>query len=249
VPAGNNTCVILQPSYIPWRGYFHQIHEADVFIFYDDVPYDKHGWRNRNRIKAPGGCQWLTIPVISKGNVTHGLRIDEVSIDPNQRWAEKHWRTIQQIYGRAPFFARYAPFIEPFYRQPPSLLVDFTIPLTITIARDLLGIGHTRFERSSRLGISGTKTSRLVALASFFGATRYVSGPAAREYIDERQFQDAVIAVEYMNYDYVGYPQRFPPFEPAVSVLDLVFTVGPDAGRYIWERPAAGAAQVQGVEG
>ena len=237
------TCVILQPSYIPWRGYFHQIHEADVFVFYDDVQYDKHGWRNRNRVKAPGGCQWLTIPVGSKGNVTNGLRIDEVSIDSSRRWADKHWKTIEQTYGKVFFFARYAPFIEPFYRQPPSCLADFTIPLTMTIARDLLGIGHTRFERSSRLGISGTKTSRPVALASFFGATRYVSGPAAREYLDERQFRDAGIGVEYMNYDYAEYPQPFPPFESGVSVLDLVFMVGPDAGRYIWERPAPVAAQ------
>ena len=58
--------VILQPSYIPWRGYFGQIRTADLFIFYDDVQYDKHGWRNRNQIKTAQGKQWLTIPVNSK---------------------------------------------------------------------------------------------------------------------------------------------------------------------------------------
>jgi len=231
------TCVILQPSYIPWRGYFHQIHDADVFIFYDDVQYDKHGWRNRNRIKAPGGTQWLTVPVLSKGNVTSGLRIDEVRIDPTQHWAAKHWTALRQVYGKTPHFARYAPVLEPFFSTPPSMLAELAISLTETIAREFLGIRNTRFARASQLGIEGTKTGRLVALARAFGASRYLSGPAASDYLDEQEFRDAGIAVEYMRYDYPEYPQRFPPFEPSVSVLDLLFMVGPDAPRYIWGVP------------
>jgi hypothetical protein len=235
--------VILQPSYIPWRGYFDLIHAADVFIFYDDVQYDKHGWRNRNRIKAPSGTQWLTIPVLSKGNVTRGLRIDEVRIDRTQNWAGKHWTALRQVYGKTPHFARYAPALEPFYREPPELLAELAISLTTMISRDFLGISHTRFERASRLGIDGTQTGRLVALARAFGATRYLSGPAAHDYLDEGQFGDAGIALEYIRYDYPEYPQRFPPFEPSVSVLDLLFMVGPDAPRYIWDAAPTGSGR------
>src|SRR5262245_32621657 len=109
------TGVILQPSYIPWRGYFDQIRRADVFVFYDDVQYDKHGWRNRNRIKTANGVQWLTIPVASGGCVTQKTLIKDVPIIWTKDWAAKHWMTIKQAYGkRAPHFARYAPLLEEF---------------------------------------------------------------------------------------------------------------------------------------
>src|SRR5580692_4657424 len=98
------TCVILQPSYIPWRGYFHQIQKADLFVFYDDAQYDKHGWRNRNRIKTPQGPQWLTIPVNKKGNVEHQRAIQEIEICWEQPWNKRHHLTLQHAYKHAPFF-------------------------------------------------------------------------------------------------------------------------------------------------
>jgi hypothetical protein len=140
------------------------------------------------------------------------------------------------VYGKAPFFPRYAPLLEPFYQRRYELLADLTIDLTVTVAREMLGIAHTQFERSSRLGIAGTKSGRLVAICQAFGATRYVSGPSAGDYLDQQLFREAGIAVEFMSYDYPEYPQRFPPFDPAVSVLDLLFMVGPEAPRYIWAR-------------
>lgn len=228
------TCVILQPSYIPWRGFFHQIYAADEFVFYDDVQYDKGGWRNRNRIKGPRGSQWLTIPVKSGGAVTRSLRINEIHIDHSQPWRQKHWETLCQFYARAPYFTFCAPVLEPFYLSSYELLADFTIELTSTIARDLLAISHTRFQRSSCLGIEGDRTGRLVAICRALETDRYVSGPAARDYLDETQFLDAGITVEYMRYEYPEYEQRFPPFDPKVSVLDLLFAVGPEAPKYIW---------------
>ena len=77
---------IIQPSYIPWRGYFHQIQKADVFMFYDDVQYDKHGWRNRNRVKTKNGTIWLTIPVAARGNVVENTPIHEIRC-ASKRWA------------------------------------------------------------------------------------------------------------------------------------------------------------------
>jgi hypothetical protein len=157
-------------------------------------------------------------------------------INPDQPWATKHWTALRHVYGKAPFFSRYAPVLEPFYLRPYELLAELTIDLTVAIARELLGITHTRFERASLLGIAGGKTERLVAICRAFGATRYLSGPSARDYIDEAEFRAAGMTVDYITYDYPEYPQRFPPFDPAVSVLDLLFMVGPDAPKYIWDR-------------
>jgi hypothetical protein len=227
------TGVILQPSYIPWRGYFHLIQRADVFVFYDDVQYDKQGWRNRNRIKGPNGPQWLTIPVFSKSAVSDARPIHDVRINWNTAWNRKHWETLRQVYGRSAHFERLAPVLEAFYERRDERLCDLTVDLTIALAAQL-GISETRFVRSSELGISGTRTQRLVSILQAVGANRYISGPAARAYLTEDRFREAGIDLDYMTYDYREYEQPYPPFDPHVSVVDLMFTVGPDAPRYIW---------------
>jgi len=220
--------VILQPSYIPWRGVFDQIAQADLFIFYDDVQYDKHGWRNRNQIKTIQGKQWLTIPVHSAG-VTQGIPIKDVKIDWSKPWANNHWKALTFSYIRAPHFQHYAALLETFYQRRDDLLADFTIDLTIALAREL-GNSHTRFMRSSELaGIDGQKTGRLIQILTRVGATHYISGPSARDYIEQDQFDAARISLEYVHYDYPEYPQLYPPFDGQVSILDLLFMTGPEA--------------------
>ena len=225
-------CVILQPSYIPWRGYFHQIYKADIFVFYDDVQYDKHGWRNRNRIKTHQGTKWLTIPVLSHAAPIHHTPINQVFIDQRQPWNRKHWMTLSHSYGKAPFLAQFADLLEAAYRQPQELLADFTIELTIALAREL-GIVHTRFIRASTLPGTGAKTERLIQILNCLGADHYISGPAAKSYIDESQFDLAGIRLEYMEYNYPEYEQLYPPFDPQVSIFDLMFMTGSDALDYI----------------
>lgn len=225
-------CVILQPSYIPWRGYFDLVSRADVFVFYDDVQYDKHGWRNRNRIKTSQGTQWLTIPVLSKSNVTAGIEIRNIRFS-DARWAEKHRRTLVQSYGRAPHYD--AGLVDRIYGDAGEFLADFTIASTILLA-ERLGIRNTRFMRSSELGIPPGEdpTRRLLDLLQHLGATHYLSGPAARDYLDDGAFEAAGVELEWIQYDYPEYPQLHPPFDPFVSVLDLLFMTGPDAPSYIW---------------
>ena len=226
-------CVILQPSYIPWRGYFDQINRADVFVFYDDVQYDKHGWRNRNQIKTTQGRQWLTIPVYSRGAQTGHIPIDQIRIVWDNPWNEGHWKSLQQAYGKAPYFERYAPLLEKFYRRRDECLADFTIDFTVALAAEL-GIRQTRFLRSSELGVAGQKTDRLIAVLQKVGADHYISGPSARDYIEDDKFQAAGIGLEYMVYNYPEYPQLYPPYDPFVSILDLLFMTGPDAPGYIF---------------
>jgi hypothetical protein len=227
-------CVILQPSYIPWRGYFHQIAKADVFVFYDDVQYDKRGWRNRNRIKTPHGTQWLTIPVHSKGAQTHNIPIYDIPICWDNNWNKDHYLTLESAYAKAPFFQRYQPLLQDFYAREPELLADFTIDTTLALAREL-GIKGTEFLRSSSLNVEGSKTDRLIHILSTLGADHYISGPSARDYIEEHKFEAAGITLEYMHYDYPEYPQLYPPFDPQVSILDLILMTGPDALDYILE--------------
>ncbi len=229
-------CVILQPSYIPWRGYFDQIDRADVFVFYDDVKYDKNGWRNRNRIKTPGGARWMTIPVLTAGLETNQTPINEIRIDWSQDWNRVHWNTLTTYYARAPYFDRCAPLLKPFYEQSPDLLADFVIDLTVALAREL-GI-RTQFLRSSQIeGICGHKTERLIQILTRLGVTEYLSGPSAKDYLEEDRFEQAGISLSFMDYHYPEYEQLYPPYDPQVSILDLMFMTGPEALGFIRRQP------------
>lgn len=225
-------CVILQPSFIPWRGYFHQIHKSDIFVLLDCVQYDKRGWRNRNRIKTSQGAQWLTIPVNTTGTY-QGLLICDISIAQDQSWRRKHFASIEHNYRKAPYWKKYAVLVEEIYALPGDRLVDITCPSTEMIARHL-GSSNTRFLRSSSLEAKGKKTDRLLDILNKVGATHYISGPSARNYIEEEKFDAAGITLEYMTYNYPEYPQMHGPFDAQVSILDLLFNLGPEAPQYIW---------------
>ena len=225
--------VILQPSYIPWRGYFDQICRADLFIFYDDVQYDKRGWRNRNQIKTPKGKQWLTIPVHSHGAQTEDIPIHQIRIVRDTLWNQNHLKALQHSYSKAPYFHQYLPLLEVFYQRHDAFLADFTIDFTVALTREL-GNTETRFRRSSEIpNIKGQKTDRLVQILQAVGGTHYLSGPSARDYIEKAKFDAVGITLEYMEYNYPEYPQLYPPFDPYVSILDLLFMTGQDAFNYL----------------
>jgi len=225
--------VLLQPSYIAWRGYFDQIRRADLFIFYDDVQYDKHGWRNRNQIKTAQGKQWLTIPVYSKG-VTNGLPIKDVRIDWSKPWAKNHLKSLVVAYNKAPYFKEYLPLLESVFDRRDECLADFTIETSIILAHQL-GFASTRFMRSSQMtGIEGQKTDRVINILKQVGATHYYCGPLASSYMEPDKFEQAGIPFEYMQYNYPEYPQLYPPYDPQVSILDLLFMTGEKAGHYFY---------------
>jgi hypothetical protein len=223
------TVAVVQPSYIPWRGFFDLIRRSDTFVFYDDVQYDKSGWRNRNQIKTASGLQWLTIPVHAHGNVDEGTPINRIAIDDRGDWRRKHLESIRHAYRKAPFFEETFAFLTGAYAaNGTELLADVTVQLTIRIAERL---GFRReFLRSSQLeGISGTKTDRLLQTLEKVGATHYLSGPSARSYIEPGAFERAHIGLEYMQYAYRPYPQLHGGFEPFVSIVDLLMMTGPQA--------------------
>jgi hypothetical protein len=224
-------CVILQPSYIPWRGYFDQINKTDIFVFYDDVQYDKHGWRNRNLIKTPDGKKWLSIPVYTHGTLEQHTPINQIQITWSTPWNEAHFKALKMAYTKAPHFKKYEPLLSEFYGRRDEKLADFNIGFTIALAREL-GIQHTKFMRSSEMGVTGRGTDRLLTILQKIGSDHYITGPAAKKYLEPEKFTTAGITLEYMNYDYPEYPQLYPPYDPFVSILDLLFMTGPDAGKY-----------------
>lgn len=221
---------IIQSSYIPWKGYFDIIHDVDEFIFLDHVQFTSRDWRTRNRIKTRDGLLWLTVPAGSDRN----RRICDVRLE-DRSWQEKHWKTILHNYSKAPHFARYRPFFEEIYLGTAwSSLSELNQTMTTRIARELLGI-ETRFRDSRELDPEGAKLELILDLVRKSGATTYVSGPSADDYIDPALFADAGVELVYKQYSgYPEYAQAHPPFEHAVSIVDLLFNVGENAPHYIW---------------
>jgi hypothetical protein len=229
---------VSQSNYIPWKGYFDLIHDVDLFVFYDDVQFTKNDWRNRNRVKGPRGSQWLTIPV----GTDLGRLVCEVEL-PDPRWQRRHLRTLEHLYAKAPYFDRYRDFVEDVYlRRQWRSLSELNQFLIRTIATDMLGIA-VQFRESCEFATCGKKQERLLSLLAAVGAETYVSGPAARAYLTPEAFAAAGIRLVWK--DYAGYPeygQFHPPFDHAVTILDLLFHVGPEAPGYVWgwRDPAGG---------
>ena len=223
--------VINQSNYLPWKGYFDLIHDADLFIFHDDLQYTKNDWRNRNKLKTAAGASWFTIPV---GADEHRL-ICEVRLPADDDWAQRHWRRLEENYRHAPFFARYAPFFRSVYLERRwATLSELNQYLIEAIAREFLGI-TTRFADSRTYALKEKKQERVLELLRATGATSYISGPAAKSYLEESRFTAAGLKLVWKDYTgYPEYPQRHPPFEPAVSIIDLLFNTGPEAPHYIW---------------
>jgi hypothetical protein len=220
-----STVAVLQPGYLPWLGFFDQLRRADVFVYYDDVQYDKHGWRNRNRIKTQDGPLWLTVPVRHSGQPSP--KIVDVEIDNRTPWARKHIASIQQAYARAPFRDRYVPALGELLQREWHRLVDLDLACIELIAR-WFGL-RPPVERSSRLGIDGERSERLVRICSCFGASTYLSGDAAQGYLDVALFQRHGIRVEWQRFPHPRYPQLHGEFVPFLSSLDILLNCGDDA--------------------
>jgi hypothetical protein len=226
----NKKIAIVQSAYIPWKGYFDIINSADEFIFYDDVEFSRGSWRNRNRIKTPHGLKWLTIPVNTSG--ASKSRIDQIVVS-NPGWAEKHWKTLLQYYGRAPYFRMYRDLFHSLYIDCREAYLSRINYRFIRAVNEILGI-CTPLRWSGEFETAGGRSERLIQICKQAGATCYLSGPAAMAYLDTARFAEEQILVEWMNYSgYPQYPQLYGSFVHEVTVLDLIFNTGPEAPNYM----------------
>jgi hypothetical protein len=223
------TVAILQSNYIPWKGYFDIIGLSDQFILFDDAQFTKNDWRNRNQIKTQDGLQWLTIPV-QHGSLSQKIKDTKIA---DGRWAKKHWNAIVGSYARAAHFADYRDRLEELFLGCDEQFLSRVNYRVLTALCEMLGI-TTKISWSTDYGVIEGKTERLIDLCRKSGATVYLSGPAAKDYIQEELFREAGIELRWMDYSgYPEYPQLHGSFVHAVSVLDLLLNTGPEAPRYL----------------
>lgn len=222
------TLVVLQPGYLPWLGYFDQVRRSDIFVHYDSADFDKNGWRNRNRIKGENGEPlWLTVPVHARLRTP----IAEVTIDNSSDWRAKHIRSLRQNYRGAPWVDLYLPQLEALLGEPWQSIADLDIAASELLC-SWLDI-ETRFVRSSELDVRGSRNEKLLGLCRHFGASRYLSGAAARAYLDVDLFEREGIEVCWQDYQHPFYPQLHGDFLPYLSALDLLFNCGESSAKII----------------
>ncbi len=218
---------IHQPAYLPWLGYFHKIALAQEFVILDLTQYEKNSFINRNKVLTPNGATWLTVPVESKGRFKHNLLAD-TTVDNRRNWQIKHWRTIEQSYGKTKFFNVYASGLRKFYETEYGKLNH--------LCRDMLGffikeLGiKTKIVHTSDMDrIQGQKTSLIMNICKQRGATVYLSGELGKGYLDEYQFEQESIRLRYQKFVHPEYHQKSQTFISHLSILDLLFNVGPDS--------------------
>lgn len=220
---------ILQSNYIPWKGYFDIINACDEFIFYDDVQYSKNDWRNRNLIKTQHGIKWLTIPVSIK-SLRQLIKDTRIS---DRNWNIRHWKTLMHSYSKSKKIGEWKDCFEELYLGTQEQYLSEINYRFISEINKFLGT-KTKISWSSDYDLIEGKTERLLHLCKQANATCYLSGPAAKGYLDTQMFDNAGIEVEWV--DYTGYPeyeQVFPPFEHKVSILDLIFNTGCSAPQFM----------------
>jgi hypothetical protein len=228
---------ISQSNYIPWKGYFDLIRAVDEFVLYDEVQFTKNDWRNRNQIQTAGGPKWLTIPVLTANRT--GQAISETRTD-GQAWRRKHWNSWQAHYAHAAHFDAYRAGLQALYLGSEEDRLSQINRSFLEAICSWLGI-PTPLKWSHDIPHGATEPSeRLVQICRAAGATHYLSGPAARNYLRADLFHAAGITVEWMDYSgYREYRQRASPFLHQVSALDLILNEGSRAPEFLKSRSAA----------
>jgi len=220
---------ILQSNYIPWKGYFHIIQKVAYFVFLDSVQYTVRDWRNRNQIKTPRGLLWLTVPTSG----TQSMRIDEVKIDTSIPWKKKHLSALQRNYSECEYFEKYFDLFKDFLLSDFLTLSQLNQFLIKKISK-LLGI-HTEFSNSTEYNLVTGKNEKIISIVKQLNGTHYVTGPAAKSYIQPHLFEENGIEIEFMDYShYPTYDQPWGKFSHNVSILDLLFCAGSQSYKYIW---------------
>jgi len=221
------TVTIHQPDFAPWLGFFDRLNNADIFVVLDDAQFLKNGWHNRDKIKNTNGQPlWLTVPVLTKGR---GLqKINEVKINLNGNWKDKHLKTLYYCYKDCEHFKDVYWMVEIAYASPEKSLLWFNFKLILNILEMLTNSTDKLYVYlASELGIKDKATNRLVKICQHFGADKYLSGIGAKEYLEVEKFEKAGIEVVWQQFEHPVYPQQFGEFVPGLSALDYLFNCGP----------------------
>jgi len=218
---------IHQPEHLPWLGFFDKMRRADLFVFLDHVPFRKNYFQNRNRVRSASGATWVTVPVLTKGHAYQPLNEVQINEQGSPRWKQKYWASVEQSYAGSPYWKEYAEGIRRCFETPSPLLCDLNITL-IEAMRQAFGI-EVQTARSSALGVDGTRSELLLEICRKTGATEYLSGISGKEYLDLDLFRAAGIRVEFQEFHHPLYRQRYEPFMPLMSAVDLLFNHGAES--------------------
>ena len=213
---------IHQPQYLPWVPYVDKADQADVFVYLDDVQFQKNGVQNRNQVLSAQGPVWLTVPV--RASLERTLRETGLAGGP---WAAKHGKTVLQEYRRAAHLGLFREGLLPLLGLEYASLAELNIAVTEWIF-GVLGLKCRRV-RASELGGGGAKQERVLNLCRALHADVYLSGAGARDYQEPARFSEIGVELRYQAYSGVAYPQcHGNGFVPGLSVLDLILNVGPE---------------------
>jgi hypothetical protein len=215
---------IHQPQYLPWLGYFHKVARCDVFCLLDTVQYKKNEFQNRNRIKTAQGWQWLTVPVTYR----FPQRINEVGVNQTVDWQRKHLEALKTNYSKAPFFDTYYASFQEFYQKSYEMVVEVNVA-SIKLLMGLLGLERELVLASSLQLEAEDPTFRLVEICRNLGGDSYLSGRDGGKYMDVDIFASSQIDIIYQDFKHPQYPQCYGPFEPNMSVVDLLFNRGSES--------------------
>lgn len=219
-------CVIMQPTFIPWSGYFNLISEADEFVFLDDVQFEKRSWQSRNAILVGGKRYFLSLQV-SKGNFDR--KIDEVLLFQEPHWRQNLCKTLIHTYGKHPFPEAIEPALNALKDVSLTKLSEFNINIIEKLCQ-LLGL-ETKWHRSSEIGTIGKRSEKLLAICNTLNCSEYLSPIGAKDYIEEDNlFSNSNITVTFQNFSPGPYVQKnSDEFISHLSIVDVIANIGPKA--------------------
>ncbi len=223
------TVVVSQPMYFPWVGLLEQIKLADIFIFYDDVQFTR-GFFNRVQVKTNSGTKWLSVPL---RDYHRGQMINEVQIDNSEFWWSRHREILRQNYRASPNCDAMLKIADEVFSSRTNSLAELAICSTKVLANYFGVSAKTQYMYSSKMGIKGSGTQRLLDLCVKCDAQIYVTGSGAKRYLDHELFENNGIEVRYMNYAMTQYQQLHGQFTPFVSALDLIANCGRHGADFI----------------
>ena len=219
---------VIQSNYLPWKGYFDIIRSVDVFVLYDEVQYTKRDFRNRNSIKTKQGVQWLTIPVANKGKYLQ--KVCETTTSEHS-WLSAHPKSLMHAYAHAPYFTEVFEVIKQAYEEIKDEV--YLSKINFKFLKTILSYLNCPTELVWSMDIPKNtegKNDRLLEIVKALNGNHYLSGPAAKEYMDVDFFKTNNITVSFADYSgYPSYNQPFGEFVPNVSILDLLFCEGRSA--------------------
>ena len=218
---------IMQPTYLPWIGYFDMIDQVDRFVFLDDAQVLKRSWGVRNRIIGQNGETFLTVP-LSGHKHGEGSAFVDTAVDHGQQWAKKHLATIRHAYAKAPHFAEVFAELEAILGDTHATIGALNQAF-ITGTAKRLGI-ETPFHQTSQMeDLEGRKDDRLLAICRAIGADAYLAAPGSAAYIEgDGAFAETEVALRYHQYDHPTYAQGGDEFTSHMSIVDLLMHVGYD---------------------